>query len=441
MKRSGALLILIILFYFSKLFCGCFTIAEHAPWDCPECGRTGNPKNYCGGCGYPAPWKLPQETTGKVRYSGVLKIWVAEAEFTKEQVEAFKTLHPEYAGINVIVEVVSEGDVSSKVITDVKAAADLFSFPQDQLARLVMAGALEEVASDSAEIVKSENDDVAVNAVTIGKKMYAYPLTSDNGFFLYYDKSVVSDPSDLDAVLADCEKAGKSFYFEINSGWYQSAFFIGAGCQLSFDTDNDGNFVKMKSTYASKEGVKALKAMINLSKSPAFKNGSSFSTAINPGAIVDGTWDSIIAKKVFGNNYAAAKLPTVDGWQLGGFGGFKMLGVKPQEDEAKLDACNALAAYLSSEEIQLARYNAMGWGPSNLNAQKSKAVQADVALAALTDQLQYTIPQGQYPSEYWNLASRLGNDIIEKKYDNLDDIGLMVVLKEFETTCEGYLTK
>ena len=36
-------------------------------------------------------------------YSGDLKIWVAEAavDFTKEQVEAFKAAHPEYAGMNM----------------------------------------------------------------------------------------------------------------------------------------------------------------------------------------------------------------------------------------------------------------------------------------------------------------------------------------------------
>ena len=44
----------------------------------------------------------------------------------------------------------------------------------------------------------------------------------------------------------------------------------------------------------------------------------------------------------------------------------------PQEDEAKLGACDALAAYLRSEEVQLARYNALGWGPSNMKAQKSE---------------------------------------------------------------------
>ena len=30
-------------------------ICEHAIWDCPECGRTGNKGKFCGECGHPAP--------------------------------------------------------------------------------------------------------------------------------------------------------------------------------------------------------------------------------------------------------------------------------------------------------------------------------------------------------------------------------------------------
>ena len=29
--------------------------AEYSQWDCPECGRTGNTRKYCGECGHPAP--------------------------------------------------------------------------------------------------------------------------------------------------------------------------------------------------------------------------------------------------------------------------------------------------------------------------------------------------------------------------------------------------
>ena len=181
--------------------------------------------------------------------------------------------------------------------------------------------------------------------------------------------------------------------------------------------------------------------MIETAKSPAFQNGSSMSNASNVAAIVDGVWDSTPAKEAFGENYAATKLPTVAGFQLGGFGGFKMLGVKPQTDEDKLGACDALAAFLTSEEVQLGRYDVVGWGPSNLNAQKSEAVQADVALSALAAQLAFCAPQGQYPGNYWSLATALGDDVLADKLDDADDAALLEVLKTFEATCETYLDK
>ena len=374
-------------------------------------------------------------------YSGDLKVWVPEAtvEFTAAQIDAFKAANPEYADMNVTIEPVGEGDAASKAITDVEAAADIFNFAQDQLARLVAAGALEVVEEGNAEIVKGENDAGTVGAATMGDTMYAYPLTSDNGYFLYYDKSVVSDPSTLEGILADCEAAGKSFYMEINSGWYQTAFFFGTGCTLTYDSDDEGNLVKCNADYASENGVKAMKAMIALSKSPAFQNGSSISNATNVGAIVDGTWDSEAAQELFGENYAAAKLPTVDGWQLSGFGGFKLLGVKPQTDDAKLAACDALAAFLSSGDVQLARFEAVGWGPSNLAAQQSDIVKADAALAALGEQLAYTVPQGQYPGDYWSLATGLGDRIIGKEFDDADDAAILAALTEFQDTCISYV--
>ena len=376
-------------------------------------------------------------------FSGEIKIWVAEAtvEFTKAQVEAFKAANPEYAGMTVVVEPVGEGDAASNMLTDVEAGADIFGFAQDQLARLVAAGALIDVAPENAEIVTATNDAGSVSAVKMGDVMYAYPMTSDNGYFMYYDKSVVTDPTNLEAVLADCEKAGKSFYMEINSGWYQTAFFFGAGCTLTYSTDDAGNIVAMDCDYASENGVKALKSMIKLAKSPAHVNGSSASNATNLGAIVDGTWDAAVVKEMLGENYAAVKLPTVDGYQLGGFGGFKMLGVKPQTDEAKLAACDALALYLTSGEVQAARFDAVGWGPSNLEAQQSEGVKADIALSALASQLQYCIGQGQYPGDYWTLATALGDDILADKYDAYTDEQLMEVMTTFQTTAGTYITK
>ena len=108
-------------------------------------------------------------------YNGELKIWVAEAavDFTNAKVEAFKAANPEYADMTVKIEPLGEGDAASNVLTDVEGAADIFGFPQDQLARLVTAGALEEVEPGNAEIVKAENDAGSVAAATLGDTMYA----------------------------------------------------------------------------------------------------------------------------------------------------------------------------------------------------------------------------------------------------------------------------
>ena len=379
--------------------------------------------------------------------SGEIKVWVADAvvDFTAKQVEKFMADNPDYAGFKVSVEAVGEGDAAGNMITDVEAGADIYAFAQDQIARLVAAGALETVNPDVLDAVKSENDKGSIKAATVGNELYAYPLTSDNGYFLYYDKSVVKDPSTLDGILADCEAAGKNFYMEINSGWYQTAFFFGEGCDLSYETDDNGNFTKANVTYASDEGLAALKAMIGLSESKAFQNGSAMGEATNVGAIVDGTWDSATAQEVFGDNYACAKLPTFkDGngkeHQMSGFGGFKLLGVKPQTEDAKLAACDALAYYLAGEESQLARYKEVGWGPSNIKAQASSDVKSDAALSALAEQLQYSIPQGQYPGDYWTLSTSLGDSIRNGELSSISsDDDLMAALQKFQDTCESYV--
>ena len=371
-------------------------------------------------------------------------LWVPEATqtFTEQQIEAFKEANPDYAGYTYKVEPVGEGDAANNMLTDVEAGADLFNFAQDQLARLVSAMALTPASDEEKGWIAEQNDENSVAAATLSDMVYAYPLTSDNGYFLYYDKSVVSDPSTLEGILADCEAAGKGFYMEFNSGWYQTAFFFATGAELSYETDTAGAFTSANVTYASDEGVAALKAMIALAKSSAFNNGSSISNATNVGAIVDGTWDSGAAKDLFGDNYACAKLPTfnVDGtdYQMSGFGGFKLLGIKPQTDPDKLAACKALAKFLSSEEVQVARYEAAGWGPSNKAAQQNEAVQADVALTALAEQLQYSIPQGQYPNDYWTQATALGDSVIGGDYNDADDAALLEVLQNFQDTCIGY---
>lgn len=187
-----------------------------------------------------------EEEAADYDVSGVeLKVWVADntVDFTNELIDQFKSENPEFEAVTFTVEAVGESDAANNMITDVESGADVFTFAQDQLSRLVTAGALEEVAPDNVAGVEADNSEAAVNAATVGDILYAYPITADNTYFLYYDKSVVTDPTSLEAIVADCEAAGKNFYMEINSGWYQTAFFFGTGCNLLYETDDQGNFV------------------------------------------------------------------------------------------------------------------------------------------------------------------------------------------------------
>lgn len=398
------------------------------------------------GCGKKSDKKSENKESLEVTAEdkGEIKLWVADntVDFTKSEVDKFFEANPNYAGFTVSIEPVGEGDAATNMITDVQAGADIYGFAQDQLARLVSAGAIAPVPKSGQEWIEQQNDAGAYGAATLDGTTYAYPLTSDNGYFLYYDKSVVTDPSKLESIIADCEKAGKGFYMEINSGWYSTAFFFATGCKLEYGINSDGKLNSSTVTYASEDGVKAMKAIVNLHKSKAFVNGSVVGNAANAAAIVSGTWDSGAAQDMFGANYACAKLPTfnVDGkdYQMSGFGGFKLLGIKPQTDSKKLVVCQALAKFLTSEEAQVARFDAVGWGPSNKAAQQSDKVKADPALAALAEQLGYTIPQGQYPNEYWDLAKGLGDSIIAGDFDNASDDDIMKALTDFQNTCESY---
>ena len=380
--------------------------------------------------------------------SGEVKIWVADlaVDFTQEKANQF--IKDTGADYKVTVEAVGEADAAGNMITDVAGGADIYGFAQDQIARLVSAGALQQLTGTGYdETIKADNDEGSIIAATVGDNLYAFPLTSDNGYFLYYDKSVVKDPSTLEGIIADCEAAGKNFYCEINSGYYAPAFFFGAGCTLAYETDNEGKFVDSTIDYASDKGVIAAKKMIELASSSSFQNGSTTDKTKKAAAIISGTWDASAAQETFKDNYACAKLPTFKGadgtdYQMGGFSGYKLLGVKPQTEAGKMKLCLDLAQYLSSEEVQLDRYNAVGWGPSNKAAQENDTVKSNEALTAYKEQCQYTIPQGQYPADYWTLATSFGDDIISGKLTtSSSDEDIMAALQTFQDTCKGYAGK
>lgn len=364
-------------------------------------------------------------------------IWVSESkntdtgvsvvDLTKQQIDAWNKSNGKYK-INATVEGISEADAATQMLTDVESGADLFCFAQDQMNRLINAGALNKLGSAASAKVTEENDAGSVNATKVNGEIYAYPFSADNGYFMYYDKSVVKVEhlNSLEDIVADCVAAGRNFSMENEtSAWYLASWFFGAGCVSEWTADTSGKFTSVTDTFDSDAGVIAMRGMQHLVKSSCYVSSSKaadFSAATPSAVVITGTWDSTTAKAALGDNYACAKLPSyhVDGkeYQMGSYSGYKFMGVKPQANANKTAALNQLAQYLSSEEAQLERFNNFGWGPSNLVAAKNDAVLADPALSALLAQAPYSIAQGQIHGSWWDVAKVLGDSAKAAEQDD-----------------------
>ena len=361
-------------------------------------------------------------------YELAIKLWVPDkaVELTKKQIEDFNKSNTYGIHVTPTIDALSEADSATQVLNDVKTAADMYFFAQDQFARLVRGGALAEVPSDMVATIAAENNASVVAAGKSGETQYAYPLTNDNGYFMYYDKSVIpeEDLDSLEKLIADCESAKKYFAFEQDtSAWYNASFFFGAGCHSNWELDDDGKIIGVDDDFNSDKGLIAVKGMEKLVKSEYFLS-SSQADEFSKGAaiVVTGTWAFDDIKGILGDNLGATDLPSfeVDGkeYHLGSFSGCKLLGVKPQSDPDRQAAIHILAQYLTSEAAQLERFNELSWGPANTAAANNEAVLANPGLVALNLQNQYAVPQGQIDGAWWDIAKVISSEVKEAKSED-----------------------
>ena len=379
------------------------------------------------------PEKKPDES-GKPNvnpdevYELKVKLWVPDAavELTKKQIEDFNAKNE--WGIKAVPEIdaLSEADAATQVLNDVTTAADMYFFAQDQFARLVRGGALAEVPAEMANVIAEQNNAGVVAAGKSGDKQFAYPLTNDNGYFMYYDKSVIpeEDLDSLEKLISDCETAKKYFAFEQDtSAWYNASFFFGAGCHSNWELDDDGKIVGVDDDFNSDKGLIAVKGMEKLVKSEYFLS-SSQADEFSKGAaiVVTGTWAFDDIKGILGDNLGVTDLPSfeVDGkeYHLGSFSGCKLLGVKPQADGDRQAALHHLAQYLTSKDAQLERFNTLSWGPANTEAANDPNVLANPGLVALNLQNAYAVPQGQIDGAWWDIAKVISSEVKEAKSDD-----------------------
>ena len=346
-----------------------------------------------------------------------ITMWVSEkegvAELTQAHIDAFEAANPGIV-INASIEGVTEADAGSKVVADVASAPDIYCFAQDQLARLVQAAALAKPGTKAAEEIRAANDAGSVAAATVAGELYAYPMTSDNGYYMYYNTAIISEEEaeSLESIIAACEENNVKFRYALENAWYTASFFFATGCHSNWSMDENGEFVAVDDDFNSAAGLAAMKGMQKLAQSTCYDSNADIFT--DAGVVITGIWNAEAAEEHFGENFGATDLPsfTVDGksYHLGSYTGNKLMGVKPQTDVKRAAVLARLAQYLAGEKCQAERYEKFQWGPSNKVAQASEAVQANPSLAALAKQGEFGVPQGQIHGAWWDIAKVLGAD-------------------------------
>lgn len=346
-----------------------------------------------------------------------LKVWAEEATFDalNQMVDSFKEEYSGQADFDITLEQNSDGDTRGNVLKDVHNAADVFIMADDQVATLAAAGALYPVPN--VEEVKAENVEKSVDSATINDVLYGYPMTADNGYFLYYNKKYYKDAdlATLDQVLQVAADHGKKVSMDWGNGWYLYSFFGSTGLDFGINEDGVTNHCDWNAKKGEIKGVDIAKAMLAISANPGFASMSDadFVAGAQKGTViagVSGVWDSGALKKAWGNDLGAVKLPTytVAGKQvqMASFSGCKILGVNAYSKNPEWAA--KLADWLSNEQNQTLRFQMNGQGPSNIKAAESGDIGKDVAIQAVIAQSQFGQLQ-RVGNSYWSACSDFGN--------------------------------
>lgn len=378
----------------------------------------------------------PDAGTGEGK-SYTLSVWGAKEDqaLLKELCTAYAKANPQNK-YTFLYGVQGENDVADKVNNDPTTGPDVFSFASDQINKLYRTGALQALPSGMTETARANNSAGSVDAATITvngeDKMYAFPSTGDNCYFLYYDKSVLTeeDVKSMDTILAKAATAGKKMHFKLNDdGWYLSSFFF-ANPSLKYEVTYGDNLseAQVSLNYNNADGLKVMRALYNYVSNSALTvttDDSKIVAGFTEGtacAAVSGVWNAALIKEQLGENFGVAILPkaTIGGEevQLVSYMGYKLMGVNAYSKNVAESL--KLAQWLTNEQAQTRRYEVRGFGPTNNNVANLDAVKNDEILSVVLEQSKYARTQKNVPSQYWTPMGSLITTFVTGECENTD---------------------
>lgn len=357
-----------------------------------------------------------------------LMVWSPSEDQSKESGEWLQTMckkfaseHPEW-DITFVYGVADEATATDQVSQDPDASADVFMYANDHLTNLIDAKAVVKFGGKYKEEIESTSSKELLNSLTVNNEIYGVPFTT-NTWYMFYDKSVFSDDDvkNLDTML----KKGTVSFPLVNS-WYLPAFYLGNGCTL-FGNENDES---KGVDFGGDKAVDVTNYIIDLASNPNFKidaDGSALA-GLRDGsvsAMFTGSWDANAIKEALGDKMGVTSLPTfnINGGQkqMLAYAGSKAIGVNAHSEH--MEQAVALAVYLGSEEAQKSHYELRNVIPCNTELLKEPEVAADALVEAQNDTFNNTSvlqPFVAAMSNCWTPVENMGKGIRNKSvtHDN-----------------------
>lgn len=309
-----------------------------------------------------------------------------------------------------------EEDNGTSGYNNASAMPAVFPYASDQTLTLSQFKVLSKVSTTDKNWIRDNMGDSAMKAASLSSNVVGYPFAADNGVVLFYDSSVVTDPSQietLDKLFALADSKDMEVNFSYGTGFYAAGGLMTySGGQSLYsltakntDYTSEAHFSDTTGDYANM-GLQAAKLIKKISTQSSVRNAAT---------APDGTKDVMATitdvskvasfKAQLGSRYAVAPLPYVDEAKtirLGSYLGYKFLGVNNTLSKEDKEKASNVAKFLCSEYVQSRRFDDFNTRPTLLSLEDYAKDEPHIAALKAQSDANSTIPLTAVSSELWS---------------------------------------
>lgn len=346
-----------------------------------------------------------------------LLVWESKEE--RPFIEAIAKEFTEKYGIEVKFEELGAADQVNKLISDGPAGlgADVVVFPHDNLGKAISAGLV--LPNDFyEEQSRSENSELAVNAVSYEGVMYGYPRSVET-YALFYNKAILPEaPKTFEEVIEFAKtyndpNANKfALMWEVGNFYFNYPFLSTGGYVYGdngqnkddIGLNNEGAVAGMKFYGSLKEILPMNSGDVTYDIKKGLFTGGTLAMDIN------GPW-TIADYKAAGIDFGVAPLPSINGQPASSFSGIKAFYVNSFSQYP--NAARLFSRFASTKEAQLKDFEITGAIPANTEAAADPSVQGDEIVKGFLEQFNQSTPMPSIPEmgNVWSPIAAAFSDV------------------------------